>query len=150
MQLICGTAIRVGDPPCPFAVRAKKMTPSTVALTYVCTNHTCLTDSGRLRQVKSSVLASASPTLGAFVPSKGRQGGNALQFSTQMRVEHGLKLKKGQVYNVLRAKQNDTGVNLAQYRLLASMLVHLQMKDQDGTYEIKTEGTGVVGRRRCA
>ena len=94
IDMICGMAVRPGDGPCPFHVNAVTVSLTLVKIMSVNTNHTCSTQNARCRQVKSSVLGASSPTLFGFVPSKGRKGGNAFQLQTQMKVQHGITLKK--------------------------------------------------------
>ena len=94
IEMICGMSVRVGDGLCPFYVNAVTVSLTLLKITTVNTNHTCGSHSARRRQVKSSILGASSPTLFGFVPSKGRKGGNAFQLQTQMKVQHGISLKK--------------------------------------------------------
>ena len=59
-----------------------------------------------------------------------------------------MSFTQGQLHNIIKAKKNSTGKNLAQYRILESMLVHLASVDPTGNYELATEAASPVGTRR--
>ena len=92
--LVCATQTNWTHGPCPFYVGARCDSVGYVRVHTLNTCHTCGVTSARKRNVKTSVLSSASPTIDAFVTSKARKGGNAAQLKEHPRFveENGLKL----------------------------------------------------------
>ena len=137
--LLCATQTKWENGRCPFYVGARCDSLGTVRVHTLNGCHTCGVRSARLRNVKSAVLASASPTIDAFVTSSARRGGNAAQLREQCKVLDGFNLKAGQLHRIIADKKSGTGDHLAQYRYLESLFVHLNSSDPLGTYELKSE-----------
>jgi hypothetical protein len=129
-------------------VSAKYDTPGYVDIVSVVAEHiTCIGKTGRHRHVKTHVIRKCNSTIEDFVPTKGNKGGNNRQLQTTLKRAHGIELKTGQVNNIIRLKKNDTGVHLAQYRLLESLFVHLHKNDRGGTYHLAFDMTAEGTRR---
>jgi hypothetical protein len=128
-------------------VSAKVAAPGYVHITAVVSDHTCIGTTGRGRHVKTHVIRKCNSTIEHFVPTKGNKGGNNRQLQTTLKRAHGIELKTGQINNIIRQKKNDTGVHLAQYRLLESLFIHLNKNDPGGTYHLAFDTTAEGTRR---
>ena len=146
--MVCGTETTNEAGACPFYVAARCDDIGFVRVHRLNVCHTCGVSSSRKRNVKTSLLSSASPTISAFVTSSARRGGNAAQLKEQCKKIDGFDIKSGQLHRIIAQKKSTTGDHLAQYRYLESLFLHLNAKDPGGSYELKFEWCASLNSKR--
>ena len=132
------------DAPCPFFIGCKQ-SRGQIQFTSLRLDHKCKGNGGRQRGVKTTVLKKLSSHIDAFTVSKSWRGGNAAQLQQTLRVASGLHISKSQAHLIVTSKKGTIATHLAQFELLPSWVRHMDRKDPEGTYVLKTTGMGTDG-----
>ena len=104
--------------------------------------HTCRVDqTGRKRNVNSNILMAGSDALCSFIPGNRKSHGNTRQVQ-QIALSSGLKLKKAQAFNIVKAKSQHTiEYHLVSYWFLDPVISCLKAEDPGGTYILDSAAT---------
>jgi hypothetical protein len=139
---VCYTAPKVGwknkDDGCRAHVKAIGDSPESMEIISVNLTHTCSREDvpKRRRNYLTRDIATVSEVVQIWEPAK---AGNAKQFISTTQKATGVKIKKGQANNAVRAKTYDTvEAHMGQYFWIPSLFEEYQRQDPGGTYIYET------------